>query len=124
MIITSAPSSLKPSGGRLYLDADARESLRSDVVELEAMVTSLLESARLRHAAVALNLQSVNMGNLARSLASDFKDRLPGVVLGSLVDEPVKVDPQKMRIVLRNLVDNGWKHTPEGTCVTVMIPFG
>ena len=94
-------------------DADARESLRSDAAEMEAMVTTLLESARLRHAAAALNLKTVNMGDLIRSLISDFKDRLPGVALGPLVGEPVKADPEKMRIVLRNLLDNGLKHTPE-----------
>lgn len=104
----------------LINDKDARESLRSDVAEMEAMVATLLESARLRHAAAALNLQSVNVGDLVRSLASDFKDRLPGVVLDSLVDEPVKADAQRMRIVLRNLVDNGLKHSPEdGAAVSI-----
>ncbi|MBC2710576.1 MAG: HAMP domain-containing histidine kinase [Desulfosarcina sp.] len=94
-------------------DAALRESLRSDVIEMEAMVTTLLESARLRHAAAALNLKTIDMGDLIRSLALDFKDRLPGVKLGPLVDEPVKADPDKMKIVFRNLLDNGLKHTPE-----------
>ena len=101
-------------------DADARESLRSDVAEMEAMVTTLLESARLRHAAAALNLKTIHMGDLICSLVSDFKDRLPGVVLGPLVGEPVKADPDKMRIVLRNLLDNGLKHTPkDGPAVSI-----
>lgn len=95
-------------------DDDLRDSLHNDVAEMEAMVTSLLESARLRHAAAALNLKTVNMGDLIRSLASDFKDRPPGVSTGRLVEEPVSVDPEKIRIVLRNLLDNGLKHTPEG----------
>ncbi len=95
-------------------DADERDSLGSDLAEMEAMVTTLLESARLRHAAAALNLKMVNMGDLIRSLALDFKSRPPGVAPGPLVDEPVRVDPEKMKIVLRNLLDNGLKHTPEG----------
>ena len=94
-------------------DADARESLRSDLAEMEAMVTTLLESARLRHAAAAMNLETVSMGDLIRSLVSEFKDRLPGVALGPIADQPVKADPEKIKIVLRNLVDNGLKHTPE-----------
>ncbi len=94
-------------------DADARDSLRSDLAEMEAMVTTLLESARLRHAAAALNLETVDMGDLIRSLVSEFKDRPPGVALGPIADQPVKADPEKMRIVLRNLVDNGLKHTVE-----------
>jgi signal transduction histidine kinase len=87
---------------------------------MEAMVTSLLESARLRHAAATLNLKTVNMGDLIRSLALDFKDRPPGVATGPLVAEPVSVDPEKIKTVLRNLLDNGLKHTPEdGPAVSI-----
>jgi signal transduction histidine kinase len=101
-------------------DAESRESLRSDILEMERMVTNLLESARLRHAAAALNLTAVNLGALIRTLAADFRERPPGVSLGALVDEPVQADPEKMRIVTRNLVDNALKHTPdEGPAVTI-----
>jgi signal transduction histidine kinase len=101
-------------------DTDARESLRSDLSEMETMVAALLESARLRHTAAALNLKTVHMGDLIRSLVSDFKDRLPGVALGPLMDEPVNLDPEKIRTVLRNLLDNALKHTPEdGPAVSI-----
>jgi signal transduction histidine kinase len=80
---------------------------------MEAMVTTLLESARLRHAAAAMNQETVHMGDLIRSLISEFRDRPPGVDLGPIADQPVRADLEKMRIVLRNLVDNGLKHTPE-----------
>jgi signal transduction histidine kinase len=101
-------------------DVEARESLRSDLAEMEAMVATLLESARLRHTAAALNLKSVHMGDLIRSLVSEFKDRLPGVALGPLVDESVNLDPDKIRIVLRNLLDNALKHTrDDGQAVSI-----
>ena len=94
-------------------DADARESLRGDVAEMESMVTTLLESARMCHAAAALNPRPTNLAEVARSLATDFRDRPPFVKLGSLVEEPIMVDPEKMRVVLRNLLDNALKHTPD-----------
>jgi signal transduction histidine kinase len=101
-------------------DADAREALRSDLAEMEAMVAALLESARLRHTAAALNLKSVSMVDLIRSLIPEFKDRRPGVEPGPLVDTPVNADAEKMRIVLRNLLDNALKHTPDdGPAVSI-----
>ncbi len=94
-------------------DAETKESLRADVAEMEAMVTTLLESARLRHAAAALNCKPVDMGELIRSLAADVCDVKPGVVVGELADVPVVADPEKIKTVLRNLLENALKHTPE-----------
>ncbi len=94
-------------------DVDARESLRGDVAEMESMVATLLESARMRHNATALTLKAINLAKVARSLATDFRDRPPFVQLGPLVENPVMVDPEKMRMVLRNLLDNALKHTPD-----------
>jgi len=93
-------------------DADARESLESDLADMEAMVTTLLESARLRHAA-ALNLEAVEMADLIRSLVKDFESLSPGVVTGPMAEASVSADPDKIRIVLRNLLENALKHTPD-----------
>jgi signal transduction histidine kinase len=93
-------------------DADARHSLSGDLDEMEAMVTNLLESARLRHAA-ALNPETVAVDALIRSLAADFEEMLPGVVVGSLSNVSVQADPDKIRTVLRNLLDNALKHTSD-----------
>jgi signal transduction histidine kinase len=101
-------------------DEEARESLRSDLAEMEAMVTAILESARLRHAAAALNLKTVSLDELIHALAADFEDRPPGVVLGTMVKDPVQADPEKMKILLRNLLDNALKHTPnDGPAVSI-----
>jgi signal transduction histidine kinase len=101
--------------------AEARESLRSDLGEMEAMIASLLESARLRHAA-AINPTTVDMGDLIRSLLPEFDARPPGIEPGSLSAAPVSADPEKMKTVLRNLIDNAMKHSPaDGPAVRLFL---
>jgi signal transduction histidine kinase len=96
-------------------DEEAREMLRADVAEMEAMVTAILEEARLRSSAAALNLEEIDLSELIRSVMDDFKDRLPGLACEALVPVAVRVDREKIRMVLRNLLDNALKHTPEGS---------
>ncbi len=92
-------------------DADARESLRSDIDEMEAMVTTLLESARLRHMADAMEPAVVDMGDLIRSLLLEFEARPPGIETGPLVSAPANADAERMKTVLRNLLDNALKYS-------------
>jgi signal transduction histidine kinase len=94
-------------------DEEARESLGCDVAEMENMVTSLLESARLRNAAAKLKLQPVDVAEIIQSLKKEFKESRPGVIFGKLVNTKIKADAEKIRMVLRNLLDNAIKHTPE-----------
>jgi signal transduction histidine kinase len=97
----------------LVRDEETRKNLQTDVTEMEAMVSTILEEARLRNASAALRLEPTNMAQLARSVVDDFQNRPPGVVCGSLDPVTVKVDREKMRMVLRNLIDNAVKNTPE-----------
>ena len=101
-------------------DEEIREALRADVQEMESMVTTILEEARLRTSASALNRESVEITDLIRSVAEEFKERSPGIQCEALQPATVRVDRRKIRMVLRNLLDNAVKHTPEdGNPVTI-----
>lgn len=94
-------------------DDDTRKSLKSDLKEMEIMVTAILEQARLRNAANALHIRPTDMATLVKEVACKFNNRLPGVSTGPLEPVTASVDPDKMRTVLRNLIDNALKNTPE-----------
>jgi len=100
-------------------DEEERESLRADVAEMETMVTTLLESARLRHPA-ALNRKPVDIGELIQALAADLSDVKPGVVIEEPARVSIMADPEKIKTLLRNLLENALKHSPEdGPAVSV-----
>jgi len=103
-------------------DEEIRESLRADVAEMESMVTAILEEARLRSSAAKLNLEKVELTALIQSITNDFKDQPPGFVCKGLEQVHVRADSEKMRMVLRNLLDNALKHTPkEGDPVAISL---
>jgi signal transduction histidine kinase len=95
-------------------DLGIRQSLHTDVAEMETMITAILEEARMRSTAAALQLQPTDMADLLNSVVEGFQNRPPGAVCGPLKPVTLAVDGDKMRTVLRNLIDNAVKHTPAG----------
>jgi signal transduction histidine kinase len=95
-------------------DEEIRQNLQADVSEMEAMVSAILEEARLRNTSAALRLEPTDMVQLLHSVVDDFKDQAPGVVCAGLDPLTIEVDREKMRMMLRNLIDNAVKNTPQG----------
>jgi signal transduction histidine kinase len=54
------------------------------------------------------------MVQLLHSVVDDFKDQAPGVACAGLDPLTIEVDREKMRMMLRNLIDNAVKNTPQG----------
>ena len=54
------------------------------------------------------------MVRLMQSVVDDFQNFKPGVAFGALDTVIVQVDREKIRMVLRNLIDNAVKNTPAG----------
>ena len=103
-------------------DQEIRQSLHADVKEMETMITAILEEARMRSTTAALQLQATDMADLLKSVVEEFQNRPPGAVCGPLEPATLLVDGDKMRTVVRNLIDNAVKHTPAaGPPVTVAL---
>ena len=95
-------------------DEETRQNLQADLDEMEAMVTTILEEARLRNTSAVLHLEPTDMADLLRSIAADFQNRAATVVCDTLEPITISIDPAKLRIAIRNLVDNALKNTPTG----------
>ena len=96
-------------------DNPAREGLREDIVEVERMVTQILDAARLRKSAAELNLRTADLARLIASTVEPYARRAPGIRVGSLPPLSARVDSEKVVTVLKNILDNAFKYASEST---------
>lgn len=99
--------------------AQALEAMREDLREMEAMVHSILEAARLRHDAGTLHLELVDLAALASGVVERFHATDATLEL-RLPEGPLHLhaDADKLTTVLRNLLDNAMKYgrAADGSC--------
>jgi two-component system, OmpR family, sensor kinase len=99
-------------------------TMRQQIERLTKLTTDLLDLSQLDAGAVAMKSSNVDLGSLAREVTREFGPRADQ--RGSRLelrtpDHPViaSADPDRVRQVIRILLDNALTHTPEGTKVTV-----
>ena len=91
-------------------EGTARESLREDLVEMEQLVTAILESARLSRAGEQIRRQRFDLAAILQRVAGRFAAQPPGVQIeGALAPCFMEGDPDLLATVLRNLVENAVK---------------
>jgi signal transduction histidine kinase len=95
--------------------APQREALLRDLGEMARLISDLLESERLAGRHAALNREPVDLVALAEEVLTEVAQRYPGAaapVLLADTDLPVlSLDPSRMRLLLRNLLDNALRHS-------------
>ena len=99
-------------------------TMRQQIERLTKLTTDLLDLSQLDAGAMAMSARSVDLGDLAREAAREFGPRAEAH--GSRLqlrtaERPViaLADRERVRQIIRILLDNALKHTPEGTEVSV-----
>jgi signal transduction histidine kinase len=97
-------------------ESRARKSLQADIIEMEKMVTGILETARLRHKYAELKKQPTDLVALLKQAAAAFENRPPGI---ETVDLPAElrlpVDPRQIKTVFDNVLSNAVKYCEPGS---------
>lgn len=89
-----------------------RDGMAADVAEMEAMIGELLELERLRDGR-GLRMAPVDLAPIIRDVAGAFVVALPATLF-------IEADGEKLRIVLRNLIENAVKYSlPDSAPVEV-----
>jgi signal transduction histidine kinase len=96
-----------------------RQALLRDLQEMASLITDLLESERLAANHTALQREPLPLVPLAREVVAEVlarqparPDARPEVTLMADPDLPMlALDPARMRLLLRNLLDNALRHS-------------
>ncbi|MDP2024487.1 MAG: HAMP domain-containing protein, partial [Hydrogenophaga sp.] len=92
-----------------------REALLRDLQEMARLITDLLESERLAANHAALQREPVALEALAREVIGQLQARHPEAARTALHAAPdlptLQLDPARMRLLLRNLLDNALRHS-------------
>jgi len=110
------------------LDDDTRRqfvrAMRGQIERLQKLAVDLLDLSKLDAGSIEINPEETDLGELAREVAHEFTPaaaRRGGGLDVRLPEGHVEAwcDPQRVTQIMRILVDNALRHTPEGTPVTV-----
>jgi len=104
--------------------AEFVHTMREQIARLTKLTADLLDLSQLDAGAVAMRASNVDLAALAREVTREFgprADRRDSRLELRTPDHPViaSADPDRVRQVVRILLDNALTHTPEGTKVTV-----
>ena len=104
--------------------AEFVRTMRQQIERLTKLTADLLDLSQLDAGAVVMHARSVDLSALAREVTREFGARadLHGSRLELRTPEQPAIargDPDRVRQIIRILLDNALTHTPEGTKVTV-----
>ncbi len=89
----------------------SREALLRDLALMRDLVTDLLESERLSNRHAALHCEAVDFQLLVREVVADLHQPVQTDIATTL--PTLLLDPSRMRLLLRNLLDNAVRHSGE-----------
>jgi signal transduction histidine kinase len=100
-------------------------TMAEQVERLQKLAVDLLDLSRLDAGSLELNNENVDLSELAGAVASEFRPAVSGhrtELALRLPEGPVTAvcDRERVMQIMRILLDNALRHTPEGTPVTVI----
>jgi signal transduction histidine kinase len=109
------------------LDAETRreflDTMAEQVERLQKLAVDLLDLSRLDAGSVALARDAVDLSELARAVVGEFTPAVASHRAELELRLPARVratcDRERVAQIMRILLDNALRHTPEGTHVTV-----
>jgi signal transduction histidine kinase len=104
-------------------DGQAKESIISDIAEMERMINEILETARVHHLHGSLTLRRVPLADLLLDVLSEFEHQPPGVRTDDLPsNSEIRADPERVKTVFRNVLSNAVKFSnPDSNPIRILV---
>jgi len=104
--------------------ADLLQAARQDCERLQSIVDDLLDLSRIQAGRIDLVRRPLAPRDLLEDAAGAARDAAEGAgvtlaVHAEGVEAPVAADPERLALILSNLVSNALRHTPRGGAVTL-----
>ncbi|PAX60646.1 histidine kinase [Brunnivagina elsteri] len=106
------------------LAAHLFKQARTQAKIIDHMITDLLQVARGTASEFCVQPQKIELAQLSQEILEELRDRIAAKSLAIEQDIPqdlplVYADPERIRQVIINLLDNAIKYTPEGGIISV-----
>ena len=118
------PLSRMRLGLEFLSNEDDAEGLKAEIIEMETIVSSLLEAERLNSRHAQLFRSETDVGDLIADMLNSYFSRDAERITVSLPDEPVvaSVDPARITLLLKNLISNALRYSkPEDGPVELVL---
>jgi signal transduction histidine kinase len=102
------------------------ENINREAARLSQMVSDFLDLTKIETGRIRMHRQMVNLAMLAQEVIDQFYPQAleKNVTLSLKADQPIPnipTDPERLKQVMANLVDNAVQHTHKGDCVEVSL---
>ncbi len=103
------------------------ERVRRNAIELHSLITSVLDLRRLEAGRMPVDVKEVQVPALLEELMAETQEAYQRSRLhfdweiGAEL-APIRTDPEKLKVVLRNLIGNAVKFTPQGSITVKASP--
>ena len=104
----------------LLAPAHEREKIIQDLKEMEEQLTELLETERLESRHTKLSLRANSPADLIAAVLQQYFPSILFQLRQENNDAYLSIDPVRIRLLIKNLLDNALQHTPEGASPPVI----
>ena len=108
-------------------DEESRDRLRAEIIEMDKIVSALIEAERLNERHAKLTRRPVIISRLLEELIDDFFGRHKGRIQVEQRDTSIEVnvDEARLKLLLKNLISNALRYSgPDSGPVTVIVEMG